>query len=121
MEQLTLENSTKKERLEKEIKDLQARIDSLTSTLKKKQKALKRLEKEEQKVTSEESINSKILQENENLKNQLNLLVNGLFTEGFLTEELVKKFQLNGIPVETLNSSQEEKDSSANPNSEKEE
>jgi seryl-tRNA synthetase len=83
-QQLTYENSTKEQRLEEEIKNLQARIDSLQKTKKNKEKALARLREEKKNQAAQSSPELKALQEqNALLLEQVKMMQTLLANAGF--------------------------------------
>jgi TolA-binding protein len=73
---LNLNNSTKQERLEKEIKDLQLKIKNLENTLKQRQKALKaEIKCQEELKASQEAHRASESQTQKKLDLVLNLLL----------------------------------------------
>jgi septal ring factor EnvC (AmiA/AmiB activator) len=85
--QLTVENSTKEQRLEAEIRNLQAKIDNLTKTKKAKEKALKDLRKKNSEK-SQSNPNQELLEQNKALQAQLAAMMAAMEKAGIPVENL---------------------------------
>jgi hypothetical protein len=85
--QLTVENSTKEQRLEAEIRNLQAKIDNLTKTKKAKEKALRDLRKKNSEK-SQSNPNQELLEQNKALQAQLAAMMAAMEKAGIPVENL---------------------------------
>lgn len=85
--QLTVENSTKEQRLEAEIRNLQAKIDNLTKTKKAKEKALSQLRQRNQKEVSVSTQNQKLLEQNAALQAQIAKMMEAMAKAGIPVEQ----------------------------------
>jgi aspartate oxidase len=85
--QLTVENSTKEQRLEAEIRNLQAKIDNLTKTKKAKERALKDLRKKNSEK-SQSNPNQELLEQNKALQAQLAAMMAAMEKAGIPVENL---------------------------------
>lgn len=85
--QLTVENSTKEQRLEAEIRNLQAKIDNLTKTKKAKEKALSQLRQRNQKQVSISTQNQQLLEQNLALQAQIAQMMEAMAKAGIPVEQ----------------------------------
>jgi biopolymer transport protein ExbB/TolQ len=85
--QLTVENSTKEQRLEAEIRNLQAKIDNLTKTKKAKEKALRDLRKKNSEK-SQSNPNQELLEQNKALQAQLAAMMAAMEKAGIPVENI---------------------------------